>query len=203
MFFVPVMYLVMSTLSPGPVTVLTIQNTTRYGRSAGTAVAMGGALTTAVFVGIAMMLTGGRMVDVSLHTANLYQQGGAVFTLVMGLITGYKSLFGQAKSTNEAVHSHQIFKSFLTGMGLMIPYFPQAILFYTVILPHHAAAANLDSSILAMGLIKIAITLAWYSVLSLAAKSIQEWFFNPRTQRYVELVVACFLVGMSVTLLVE
>jgi threonine/homoserine/homoserine lactone efflux protein len=76
MLFVPVMYLVMSTFSLGPVTVLTIQNTTRYGRAAGTAVILGGALTTAVFVAVAIFLTAGKLINASLPTANLYQQGG-------------------------------------------------------------------------------------------------------------------------------
>lgn len=203
MLFVPIMYLVMSTVSPGPVTVLTIKNTTQYGRPAGTAVALGGALTTAIFVVIAIMLTAGNLVNVPLSTATFYQQGGAIFILVMGLITGYKSLFAKANTNKKASSTNQIAKSFFTGMGLMTPYFPQAILFYTVILPHHTQTIELSSGILLMGLLKIVLTVGWYSVLSKGAKSIQTWFFNPRIQRFVEFGVACMLIGISVTLLID
>ncbi len=201
MIVVPVVYLIMSTLSPGPVTVLTIQNTTRYGRKAGTAVALGGAFTTAVFVAVAILLTAGNLINASLPTAHLYQQGGAIFILIMGLIAGYKSLFAKEQTQKEVTSTNQIVKSFFTGMALMTPYFPQAILFYTVILPHQTQAADLGGMILLMGLTKIALTISWYSLLSVAAKSIQEWFFNRRTQRFVEFSVACFLVGISVTML--
>ncbi|WP_420641106.1 LysE family translocator [Candidatus Leptofilum sp.] len=201
MFVVPVMYLVMSTLSPGPVTVLTIQNTTRYGRKAGTAVALGGALTTAVFVTVALFFTASNLMNVSLPTAHLYQKGGAIFILVMGLVTGYRCLFAKEKPQKELSSTNQVAKSFFTGMGLMTPYFPQAILFYTVILPHHMPTAELSSIILLMGLIKIALTISWYSLLSVTAKSIQDWFFNQRIQKFVEFTVACLLVGISVTML--
>lgn len=201
MLLVPIMYLVMSTLSPGPVTVLTIKNTTQYGRTAGTAVALGGAATTTFFVAIAVMLTAGSFINVSLSTAEYYQKGGAIFILVMGLVAGYKSLFAQNKVTKAAPSSNQTAKSFFTGMGLMTPYLPQAILFYTVILPHHMQTINLLNGILLMGLIKIVLTISWYSVVSVAAESIQTWFFNPRIQRFVELTMASMLVGISLTLL--
>jgi threonine/homoserine/homoserine lactone efflux protein len=201
MLFVPIMYLVMSTLSPGPVTILTIKNTTQHGRTAGTAVALGGTVTTAVFVVTALLLVSGNMVNVSLHTAKVYQQVGAIFILLMGIIAGYKSLFAKEKVSKAPASSNQITKSFFTGIGLMAPYFPQAILFYTVILPHHSSATNLNSTILLMGFIKIALTLGWYSSLATAAKSIQTWFFNSHIQRLVEFTAACFLIGISVTLL--
>ena len=97
MLFVPLTYLLLSTLSPGLVTVLTIRNTTQYGRFAGTDVALGGATTTAVFVFISILLTGTQWVDVPVSTADSYQQGGAIIILVMGLFTAYKSLFAKTK----------------------------------------------------------------------------------------------------------
>ena len=54
---IPFLYLLTSTVSPGPVTVLTIHNTSKHGRLPGMAVAFGGAVTTAVFAAIALMLT--------------------------------------------------------------------------------------------------------------------------------------------------
>ena len=202
MLFVPLTYLLLSTLSPGPVTVLTIQNTSRYGRFAGTAVALGGATTTAVFVLISILLTDTQWVDVPLHTAHSYQQGGAIIILAMGLFTAYKSLFAKTKTRENSSLTNQTMKSYLTGMGLMTPYFPQAILFYTVILPHHVDAATLNTMILIMGLIKIVLTVGWYSFLAVIAQSFQNWVFHPRSQRFVEFAMACCLIGISLTMLI-
>lgn len=122
----------------------------------------------------------------------------------MGLITGYKSLFNKGEMVGETVvSSNQLAKSFFTGMGLMAPYFPQAILFYTVILPHHTSLANLTGIILLMGAFKIILTVGWYTWLAAAAKSIQAWFFNARIQRVLEFAAACFLVGICLTLLTK
>lgn len=203
MLFVPIAYLVMSTLSPGPVTVLTIKNTTQHGRSAGTAVALGGAATTSLFIVLALLLSNNHWLNVTLHTANIYQQVGAVFILIMGFITGYKSLFTRDAVQETAVSSNQLVKSFFVGMGLMMPYLPQAILFYTVILPHHATVTNLSNLILFMGGLKVVLTVGWYTLLAAAAKSIHAWFFNARIQRILEFAVACFLVGIGLTLLVQ
>jgi len=201
--WIPLLYLITSTLSPGPVTVLTVHNTTRYGRLAGIAMAMGGSVTMAIFVAIASALTiNNSMSHISVDTANLYQQVGAIFILLMGLHVGYRSLFGIEQQATRSLHSDQIAKSFFAGMALMAPYFPPAILFYTVILPQYANPANLNNTVLLMGLLKIIITFSWYSTLSFAAKSIQKWVFNAKIQRVVEFGVACFLISISITILV-
>lgn len=200
---VPFLYLIGSTLSPGPVAVLTIHNTTRHGRPAGIAVAMGGTVTMTICVVIALALAvNNSLGHVSLGTANLYQQVGAIFILIMGLHTGYRSLFGTQQRESRPTQSSQTIKSFITGMTLMMPYFPPAILFYTVILPQYANPANLNTIILFMGLFKIVITIGWYSTLSFAANSIQKWLFNARLQRLVEFSVACLLIVTSITILV-
>ena len=69
------LYLLTSTVSPGPVTVLTIHNTSKHGRFPGMAVALCGAVTTAVFVVIAFVLTtNSYLSEISIHTANYFQQ---------------------------------------------------------------------------------------------------------------------------------
>ena len=202
MLFVPLTYLLLSTLAPGPVTVLTIRNTTQHGRFAGAAVALGGATTNTVFAFISILLTGTQWIDVPIHTADSYQQGGAIIILVMGLFTAYKSLFAKPKTEEKTLLTNQFVKSYLTGMGLMTPYFPQAILFYTVILPHHIEVANLNHMILIMGLTKVGLTIGWYSFLAVVAQSIQNRVFHPRNQRFVEFATACCLIGISLTMLV-
>lgn len=202
--FVPFLYLIASTLSPGAVTVLTIHNTTRNGRLAGIAVAAGGTVTTAVFVTIAFIFTTNSSLNhISLDTATRYQQIGAILVLLMGLHIAYRSLFSPQQPKTQQRTSSQILKSFFSGMALMIPHFPPAILFYTVILPQYTNPAELTTAILFMGLFKIILTISWYVTLSLAAKPIQNWLFNPRIQRVIEFGVACFLIGTSVTLFMQ
>lgn len=118
----------------------------------------------------------------------------------MGLLTAYKSIFAAPGSSTEGSATNHIFKSFVTGMGLRTPYFPQAILFYTIILPHHTDPATLSSSVFLMGFSKIALTLVWYGLLALAAKSVQAWLFNQRLQRGQALASACLLMGLGLAL---
>ena len=65
-------------------------------------------------------------------------------------------------------------------MLLMLPYLPQAILFYTVILPQYAAPANLISTVLSMGLLKVLLTIIWYSTLSCLAIGFKDGFSKHR-----------------------
>ncbi len=201
MYLIPILYLIVSTLTPGPVTILTVRNTTRYGRLPGMSVGWGGAVTTAVFVTVAVALTFNETsFDVSTH--NITRQGGAIFILGMGVMTGYRSIFGQQEISTKSMPSNQIVKSFFTGILLMAPYFPQAILFYTVILPHYTLPATLGHTILIMGLFKIIITIGWYSALALLAEPLQKWLFSGQVQRFVEFGLSCLLIGMSITLFI-
>lgn len=202
MYLIPMMYLIVSTLSPGPVTVLTVHNTIRQGRLAGMSVGWGGAVTTAVFAAVAVALTfNTSTLNVSTHNiANVWQQGGAIIIMVMGLLTGYRSLFSQQETPNKTLPSSQIVKSFFTGIVLMVSYFPQAILFYTVILPHYTLPAYLSHAVLQMGLFKVVITIGWYAALALAAKSIQNWLLATHIQQFMEFGLAFLLVGIGITL---
>ena len=199
MYLIPILYLIVSTLTPGPVTILTVHNTTRYGRLAGMAIGWGGAVTTAVFAAIAIVFTSNNSaLDIS--APNLWQQGGAIIILVMGLLTGYRSLFSHQEAATKSLPSNQIIKSFFTGMLLMAPFFPQAILFYTVILPHYTLSADLSHTVLLMGLFKLVITIGWYATVALIAEPIQKWLFATQVQRFVEFGLSCLLVGISLTL---
>ena len=205
MYLIPMMYLIASTLSPGPVTVLTVHNTIRHGRLAGISVGWGGAVTTAVFAAVAIALTfntGTRNVSIP-NIANFWQQGGASIIMGMGLLTGYRSLFSQHATPNKTLPSNQIVKSFFTGVVLMVTYLPQAILFYTVILPHYTMPVYLGHAVLLMGLFKVVITIGWYAALALVAKSIQKWLMATQIQQFVEFGLAFLLVGIGLTLFIR
>ena len=205
MYLIPMMYLIVSTLSPGPVTVLTVHNTIRHGRLAGMSVGWGGAVTTAVFAAVAIALTGNiNALNVSTpNIANFWQQGGAIIITVMGVLTGYRSLFSQHETPNKMLPSNQIVKSFFTGIVLMVSYFPQAILFYTVILPQYAEPTYLSHAVFLMGLFKVVITIGWYAALALAAKSIQKRLLATQIQQFVEFGLAFLLVGVGITLFIR
>lgn len=200
---IPFLYLLTSTISPGPVTVLTIHNTSKHGRLSGIAVALGGAITTAVFAAIAFLLTkNSYLSDITLNTANYFQQISGMLILLMGLHTGYRSLFTNPQQDKQLPHSSQVKLCFLTGLLLMLPHLPAAILFYIVILPQYAQATDLSKMVLMMGLVKIMMTICWYATVSFAAKPIQKWLNNKKIQRAVEFCVACFLVVISISILV-
>lgn len=198
---IPFLYLLTSTVSPGPVTVLTIHNTSRHGRLSGISVALGGAAATILFVAIAFLLTTNRSLShISINTANFFQQVSAILILMMGLHAGYRSLVGGQQPDNQLPQSSQRKQCFWAGFLLMLPHLPAAILFYTVILPQYAS--DLANMVLLMGLLKIMMTVCWYSALSFAAKPIQKWLNNVKIQRALEFGVACFLVITGITILV-
>jgi len=200
---IPFLYLLTSTVSPGPVTVLTIHNTSKYGRLPGIAVGLGGAVTTTVFVAIAFILTTNSYLnDISTNTANYFQQISAILILFMGLHAGYRSLFANPQQEDQLPHSSQIKQCFITGLLLMLPHLPAAILFYTVILPQYTHAGNLAQMVFVTGMLKILMTVCWYSAVSFAAKPIHKWLNNVKIQRALEFSVACFLVVISITILV-
>lgn len=200
---IPFLYLLTSTVSPGPVTVLTIHNTSKHGRLPGMAVALGGAVTTAVFAAIALMLTTNSFLsEISINTATYFQQVSGVLILLMGLHAGYRSLFATHRQEKQLSHSSQVKQCFLTGFLLMLPHLPAAILFYTIILPQYANAADLTKMVLMMGILKIMMTVCWYSAISFAAKPIQRWLNHAKIQRALEFSVACFLVVISITILI-
>ena len=203
MIWVSLTYLLLSTLTPGPVTIMTIRTTALYGRRAGLAVALGGAATAALFVAVSLTMTRFDVVGQPLHAGNYYQQGGALFFLMLGLISGYKVLASRQVSHSTGAKPDRLLASFFTGMGLMAPYLPQAVLFYTVILPQHTLTGELASDILLVGTLKIGLTIGWYSLLAQAAQSIQTWFFHQHTQRVVESVAACLLLVISITMLIQ
>lgn len=200
MFWIPLTYLVLSTLVPGPVTILTVHNSVRYGRSAGRAVAMGAMVTSALFVAVALLFTQTENWGPQLHTTAFYQQGGAFFALVLGLAGGYKVLFTSPSAEAATGESRRTLGGFFAGMGLMAPYFPQALLFYTVIVPAHELSTGLAGSILLLGTFKVALTFCWYVSLAHGASAIQAWYFNPQMRRAVELSAASLMLLIGLTL---
>jgi threonine/homoserine/homoserine lactone efflux protein len=200
----PFLYLLTSTVSPGPVTVLTIHNTSKYGRLSGISVALGGAAATILFVVMAFLLTTNRssLGHISINTANYFQQISAILILMMGLHAGYRSMVCGQQQDKALPHSSQRKQCFWAGFLLMLPHLPTAILFYTVILPQYAHLNDQANMVLLMGLLKIMLTIGWYSALSFAAKPIQKWLNNVKIQRALEFGVACFLIITGITILV-
>jgi threonine/homoserine/homoserine lactone efflux protein len=139
---------------------------------------------------------------ISINTANYFQQVSAILILLMGLHAGYRSIVGGQQPDNQLPSSSQHKQCFGAGFLLMLPHLPAAILFYTVILPQYASLNDLANMVLAMGLLKIMMTVGWYSALSFAAKPIQKWLNNVKIQRALEFGVACFLVITGITILV-
>ena len=204
MFLIPIIFLIVSTISPGPVTILTVHNTAKYGRSAGFSAALGGATTTAIFVIIAMLIiSGDNLINVSVDTTNTFRQASALFIIAMGVLTGYHTLIDNQPVGRKPSTTNSKRKSFFSGMMLMLPYLPQAILFYTIILPQYVViSANLFGVALMMGAFKIVLTLIWYSTLSCLAISVQKWFFRMRVQRFVGATVSCFFMGTGIKMFI-
>ncbi len=199
----PFLYLLTSTVSPGPVTVLTIHNTSKYGRLSGISVALGGAAATVLFVVLAFLLTTNRSLGhISINTANYFQQISAVLILLMGLHAGYHSMVGSKQHDKELRYSNQRKQCFWAGFLLMLPHLPAAILFYTVILPQYANMNEPANMVLLMGLVKTILTISWYSALSFAAKPVQKWLSNVKIQRALEFGVACFLIITGITIFI-
>lgn len=191
-------------LSPGPVAVMTIHKTHKQGASAGLSVAAGATLTSLLMV-IAALLVHIIGLDGAQSSPEfmIIERLGAVAIIAMGLYAGYKNLSPkQEQQDDKADTSSNNRASFTQGMLMMATYIPQAIIFYTVIVPQSSGLENITQIILGLGTLKVFLIWGWHSLIAIMATKAQRWLDNRFFAKGLDVATACLLVGLGINILI-
>lgn len=198
-----IVFILVWALSPGPVAVMTLHETKKHGHMSGIAVALGATLTSALMVLAALLIHG-----LGFHAINdtsefmIIERLGAFGIIVMGLFAGYKSLsvVNDQDDTVEETVNHRL--GFFQGMMIMATYIPQAIIFYTVIVPQSVDTESILQIIIALGSLKVFLICIWHSLIAVMATKAQGWLDNKLVGKGLDVATACLLVGLGINILV-
>ena len=198
-----IVFIMVWALSPGPVAVMTLHKAKKQGYMSGVAVACGATLTSALMV-IAALLIHFLGFNAISDTSEfiVIERLGAFGIIVMGLYAGYKSL-GFVKNqddTPEVPTNHRL--GFIQGMMIMATYIPQAVIFYTVIVPQSISTESILPVIIGLGSLKVALILVWHSLIAVMATKAQRWLDNQRVGKGLDVATACLLVGLGINILI-
>lgn len=198
-----VLFLIIWTLSPGPVAALTLDRSKRHGQSAGIAVAVGATLSTALLLG-AVIMTHLRGFDILLNedTSSTVEGLGALLIVVMGLAVGYKALISTQGEEPTKSDFNPARRSFFHGMMMITASIPQSIIFYILLVPQSVPAAQVTAALISLGTLKILLMLVWHSALSMMVHRVHEWLDRPSLSRNLDFATASFLVLFGINILV-
>lgn len=190
-------------LSPGPVAVITLHETRKHGLMAGVAVS-GGATLTAMFmvIGALFIHAIGFSAILDSHGMIIIEQIGAFGIILMGIYAGYKSLWTTADETVRSNTNSTNKLGFVQGMMVMATYIPQALIYYTMIVPQTVEPDAIMPTIIALGTLKVVLIFGWHSAIAFIATHAQNWVGSNRFGKFFEISTACLIMGLGINILV-
>ncbi len=197
-------FIIIWSLSPGPVAVMTLHEARKHGRVAGFAV-VGGATLMTVLMNLAALLIHVIGLRATLHSSGflLVEHVGGFGIVVMGLWAGYKSLLPRpTEGPTGQTHSDNKF-GFLQGMMVMATYIPQTLIYYNMIVPQSIKPAMVTTAILGLSALEVGLILVWHSLIAIVATQAQGWLRNTRFEKGLSLATACLLVGLGMRILIR
>lgn len=197
-----VTFITLWAISPGPVCILTIQESRKQGARAGVAISAGAAVTATLMVVAALLIHLSGLTSV-LDPSNMsiIEIIGAVGIILMGLYAGYKCLLAREQKSEASDVNTKNRASFFQGMAMMVTSIPHALLFYNVIMPQTVELADMTSTILALGSLKVLLIFGFHAIVALVAGYAQNWFSNNRFRTTLDFSLATLLVVMGVNIL--
>jgi threonine/homoserine/homoserine lactone efflux protein len=189
-------------VSPGPVTIMTVQNARKHGRRSGIAVACGATLMAAL-VTIAALLIESLGFREAVASSRFYfvEQAGASGIVLMGLLAGCKTLWPAGHKNRATIRETGARRGFLQGMMIGATYLPQALVFFTMIVPETIGAGSATNAILFLGGLRVCLNLAYHSLIAMAATKAQGWLKNNRFEKWLELAASILMVGIGANVL--
>ena len=104
-------------ISPGPISIVTLQNARKHGRMTGIAVAAGAALTTALVTVAALFIENqGLREGIMSSKLCLVEQLGASGIVLMGLLAGYKTFWPARQNDRTPVRETRAKRGFMQGI---------------------------------------------------------------------------------------
>jgi threonine/homoserine/homoserine lactone efflux protein len=183
-------------VTPGQDTALTIRNTLLGGRPAGVGTAAGVAAgqacwTVAASIGLAALLVASEPVFVALKLV------GAAYLVYLGLQALLHSVRPVAQAVDRAAGSpltsdRASRQGLLSNLGN-----PKMAVFFTSLLPQFGSSFW---SLLALGLLFCALTLAWLSAYSFAVARAGDLLRRPRIRRPLDALTGTILVAFGIRL---
>jgi threonine/homoserine/homoserine lactone efflux protein len=180
-------------VTPGQDTALTIRNTLAGGRRAGVRTAVGVVCGQAVWAlaasaGIAALLVASEPAFVALKLL------GAAYLTYLGIQALAAAVRGRSHADRDTPHSRgrELRQGLLSNLGN-----PKMAVFFSSLLPQFG-----DSfvSLLALGLLFCALTLAWLSAYAAALARAGDALRRPRVRRTIDAVTGTALVAMGIRL---
>lgn len=198
-----VIFLIIWTLSPGPVAALTLDRSKRFGQASGIAVALGATLSTALILAavIAAYLFGYSLI-LDDGTSKATEQLGASFIVMYGLFLGGKAVRTSLSSEQTSTPMSVQYLSFLQGVMIVMVSIPQSIIFYVVLVPQAVDHTMLLQTIICLGTVKVGLMFCVHAALVAIATRAQPWLDSPLVSRGLDVVMASLLVFFGVNLLV-
>ncbi|MCB0013059.1 MAG: LysE family transporter [Anaerolineales bacterium] len=189
------------TLSPGPVFIMTLQQTRRHGAPTGVAIAGGAAITSTLMVlfALAIHATGFTAILES-DGMMLVERVGAAVIIWLGFHAGWRTLRHQESQAASATVRPGNRTGLLQGASLMATYIPQALLFYNVIVPQTVGLDSLVPTIIALGTLKISLIFGWHAGAALLAARLHNLVNNRHFSKVLELVAAGLIMAIGVNI---
>lgn len=196
-------FIVLWALTPGPVTIMTIHKAKTEGARAGVSVATGATITAVFMVLIALLvhMLGFRVAGDTQGFVWVEQLGGMII-LLMGLYAAYKAIRLPSESAKVAQSAAGKGMGVMQGIMLMATNTPQAVIFYTVIVPQAIDAELFTSMVMALGSLKVVLMFVWHAFVALMVNKAQALLSNRRVGKGLDFATACVMVGLGVNILV-
>jgi threonine/homoserine/homoserine lactone efflux protein len=187
-------------VTPGPDTALTIRNVLVGGRSAGVATALGVVAGQATWA----MAASAGVVSILLASEALFQGVKMVGALYL-IYLGARSLWAALRSgtpIESAPGSPGLSRAAAFRQGLISNLAnPKMAVFFASILPQFAPRhGSVFATLLALGAMFCAMTLAWLSLYSIAVGRLRDVFDASRVRRALETLAGATLVALGVRL---
>lgn len=192
-------------LSPGPVAVITLHETRKHGFMAGVAVSSGATLTALLMVISALLIhIIGLTTIIDSNEMVIIEHIGAFGIIFMGMYAGYKSLWSSTDKPAQQDNTTSNNKlGFIQGMMVMATYIPQALIYYTMIVPQTVQPETIMTAILALGTLKVILIFGWHSAIAFIAIRTQNWVGgNKHFGKFFEIATACLIMGLGLNILV-
>jgi threonine/homoserine/homoserine lactone efflux protein len=178
-------------VTPGPDTALTIRNTLLGGRRAGILTALGVSTGQAVWaiatsLGLAALLAASEPAFVALKLF------GAAFLVYLGA----QSLLAAIRGTERARVRRSGDRSFRQGLVSNLGN-PKMAAFFPSLLPQFASADATFASLLFLGLVFSAMTLAWLTGYAFAVARAGDFLRRPSIKRVLDAIVGAVLVALG------
>lgn len=195
-------FIVIWAISPGPVAVMTLHEARKNGRIAGIAVVSGATLTAGLMVVMGLFLhIAGFSTILESDNMDLIEQVGAFGIISMGVYAGYKSLWANSTERTSNTPETNTNLGFVQGMMVMATYIPQALIFYTVIVPQTVEAQTIITTIIILGTLKTALIFGWHAAIAVMVTRTRIWTGSNRFGRFFEVVSACLLMVLGLNIL--